>query len=521
MKRNNAIFFDGRKAIDLWGDDLTGWNVYSGEGRESTASDYFRFIPTLYRAVSMNAYSVSTMPFQLTKTGSDEIYDKSDGWENKVGFMPSPHTLLQLICSALDMAGRCYLFRERSIANTKALRYHLPTSVTPEINKETGKLEYFKRPVNGVEKHFKPEDYVYFWLPDPYVEIGPASNYPAKVAANACGVLMNMDLFANNFFERGAIKAMLLTVKGMPVEAERMRLEDWWKRVVAGVKNAFGAKIINADAITPVTVGEGMKELENVTLGQEKREDISIAMGIPMSLLFAGAANYATARQDEINYLQRIIVPRCSFIASVLNDQLFEPLGLHWEFLPETLDALQTDEASRSTALSMITSAGVPLIMAMDILGFEITDEMRAELEKIEQEKKARADQMAQQMNQPKISKAEREKGQEEQITTEQQQTENQMMKSTFKLELEKWERKALNAMKKGKPANVDFISTVIPEEMQETIMSALGNAESEEDVKRTFERTFTQSPKPEFSDGIIALANELRRANDLLEKEE
>jgi HK97 family phage portal protein len=476
----------------------------------------------LYRAVQLRSYSVSSMPFQLMK--GDKVYDDSSDWKNEVGFLPNPYTILQLVESALIMSGRAYLFRERNVAMTKALKYHLPTSVHPKIDDDKGMIEYFERPMkSGVIKRYPIKDYVYFWLPDPFVELGPAISYPAKSAFDACGILLNMDLFADNFFKRGAIKAMLLTVKGMPVEAEREKLKEWWYRVVSGIRNAFGSQVINADSITPVVVGEGMKELENVTIGQEKREDISIALGIPMSILFAGAANFATARQDEINFLTKTIVPDCQFIQSVLNEQLFDDLGLHWEFLPETLDALQTDEASRSTALSMITSAGVPLHVALAVLGFELTDEQWKEIEDAEKEKKARADQIANQTNQPKISKAEREKGQEEQTTADQQQTENQMMKAdtTFKDELEKWRRKALNAMKKGKPANVDFASTVLPEPLCETIMTALGNAESEDDVKQIFDSNAMTTPKPEFSDGIMALANELKRANDLLERDE
>ena len=133
-------------------------------------------------------------------------------------------------------------------------------------------------------------------------KFGPAKNYPGRAAANSCGVLLNIDLFAEGFFERGAIKAMLLTVKGMPAEAERSKLEEWWRSVVAGIKNAFGAKVINAEAVTPVVIGEGMKELENVTIGQEKREDIAIALGIPMSILFADAANYACLPADQLVY---------------------------------------------------------------------------------------------------------------------------------------------------------------------------------------------------------------------------
>jgi hypothetical protein len=352
------------------------------------------------------------------------------------------------------------------------------------------------------------DDYVYFWLPDPYVEVGPAVNYPAKAAANACGVILNMDVFASGFFERGAIKAMLLTVTGMPAEAERQRLTDWWKRVVGGVKNAFGAQVINAEAVKPVVVGEGMKELENVTIGQEKREDISIAMGIPMSILFANAANYATSQQDELNFLNKTIIPDCIFIQSILNEQVFGPLGLYWEFLPDTLDAMQEDETARAASLVQLTNAGIPLLMAMDILGYELTDEQRAELVKAEAEKEKKAEEMAQQLAQ----KPEPEEGEEE------EQEEDEKPDTTFKTELMKWQRKALNAMKKGKPANVTFDTTIIPLALCETIMTALGNAQSEADVKEAF--VVTNMPNVTFSEPITALATSLQKMMDRLDSE-
>jgi hypothetical protein len=49
--------------------------------------------------------------------------------------------------------------------------------------------------------------------------------------------------------------------------------------------------------------------------------------------------------------------------------------------------------------------------------------------------------------------------------------------------------------------------------------MTALVNAKSEDDVREIFKTTTT--PKMEFEGGIMALAAELRRANDLLESAE
>jgi HK97 family phage portal protein len=519
--KSKTILFDGNKGmelkgVDIWGDNLAGWTILSGDGAETTSGDYYKLIPTLYRAVQIISYYVSTMPFVLKK-GKTE-YDKSAEWKNKIGFMSNPFTLLQLIVSSLEIAGNCYLFRERNQVVTRALYYCLASSIKVELDEEKHKVEYFERAVkvNGmtIPKKFAPEEFVYFWLPDPYVEFGPANNYPVLAAANACGVLLNMDVFAANFFEHGAIKVTLLTVEGAPTEAEKKKLSDWWKRIVSGVKNAFSSNVISA-TVKPVVIGEGMKELENVTIGEEKREDIAIAMGIPMSILFANAANYATSQQDELNFLTQTIIPLCQFIESILNEQIFEALGLHWQFLPETLDAMQEDEASRAVALGQLTGAGLPLLMAMEILGYELTDEQMAELKAAEEEKKRKAEELAQRLAQ----KPEPQPGQDEQVQDE-KPADNTNSDTTFKSELEKWRRKAINAMKKGKPANVDFVTTVIPSEICQTIATALEMALSETDVKDAFDVTATTEPK--FGgDSIMTLAAELKRANDILERTE
>ena len=49
--------------------------------------------------------------------------------------------------------------------------------------------------------------------------------------------------------------------------------------------------------IHPVRVGEGVGELSDSDLVKEKREDIATALGIPQTILFSQAANYATAKE--------------------------------------------------------------------------------------------------------------------------------------------------------------------------------------------------------------------------------
>ncbi len=320
---------------------------------------------------------------------------------------------------------------------------------------------------------------------------------------------------------------MLLTVKGMPKEAERAKLADWWRNVVSGVKNAFGAQVVNADAITPVVVGEGLKELENVTISEEKREDVAVALGIPMSILFANAANYATSQQDELNFLTKTVIPDCEFIASVLNEQLFDALGLYMEFLPETLDAMQEDEAARAAAVKTYTDAGMPLLMAIDVLGVELTEEQRAELEQEIIDRKARADEMAARLAQAPEPEEEETEAEESTPTSPQEapgRAENEKRLS----DMDKWERKALKALRRAGSAVVSFESDFISSTEWHRINTALAEARTDADVRVVFDdgevnRSGDHDGKPD-AESIKELTEALRsvaiamREKDVLE---
>jgi hypothetical protein len=55
-------------------------------------------------------------------------------------------------------------------------------------------------------------------------------------------------------------------------------LKSWWKKAVGGIRNAFAAEVINA-AIKPVMIGDGVGDLGNVPLTEEKRQDVGHGVG--------------------------------------------------------------------------------------------------------------------------------------------------------------------------------------------------------------------------------------------------
>ena len=169
---------------------------------------------------------------------------------------------------------------------------------------------------------------------------------------------------------RGAIKGTLLAVKGNPPEQEKKRIKSWWERLFTGIKNAWSDAVVNADSVTPVVVGEGLESLEKSDLTRAKREDVATALGIPHTMLFSDAANYATAERDTLNFYDTTIKPECAFIEEVLNAQVFDPQGYRLQFQPEALPVYQEDEQQRSASLASLRAAGYTALMAMDILGY-------------------------------------------------------------------------------------------------------------------------------------------------------
>ena len=386
------VLYDGLKSIPLdEGDRWTSLNS-GDDAPKTTMQDLFTRVAWLHRGVDLRAGAVASMPFVIMKGETD--FDSSDEWDNKVGFMENPAELLWLIEASLVLTNRAYLFRDLLGKRTIDMRYVLPTGARPKLDPREG-LVGFYRTVANREVLFPPEKFVYFWKPDPYKEIGPSDSSPATAAAAAAGVLMNVDDFAGLFFKRGAIKATILAV-GASTQSGRDELKAWFTDIVSGIKNAWSAHVINADEVKPSVIGEGIESLQHTPLTREKREDISTALGIPQTLVFSDAATNATAGEDQLSFLKHTVVPECEFIASILNEQVFEPMGLRFEFRPETLDEFQEDESKRAVALAQLVTAGFDLLTACEILGYELTDEQIAKLEAKEAEDKANRERMAQ-----------------------------------------------------------------------------------------------------------------------------
>ena len=500
----------GTKSSILWDEETDAWTYLSGRpviGDDPHA--FYKVIPTMFRAVDIRATSIATMPWSLMR--GEEEYETSEAYENKEGLVGSMYNMLYLIEAALVAAGEAYWKREKNPAGYAKLRHLIPTSMQLDEDKAKDGDIVWKRNENGKTKEYTPEDIIYFWGLDPFVEIGPPTAWPAKAALNACGVLGNMDEFTKSYFGRGAIKAMIFSMSGASRETAE-EFENWWAKFITGIKNAFTTKVLNADKVTPVVVGEGIKELENVTLSQEKREEIAYAFGIPLSLLFSNTANFAEAKEQKRTWYEEKVIPEAKFVASILNEQLYEPMGLKLVFKPETLSIMQEDEKERSMALGYLSNAEVPLDIAMHILGFDMSEEHWARIEERAAKKEEQAEELTSNLiqggNDNNIGGAAPEDPQDKPEPMGEKSLDDNHLK--IGRELYMWRNKCEGAIKRGeKPSSVDFIPVLIPGDVFDRVTELLKTADNMDAVKHIF--THAMYEREESSSDVSELVEQFK----------
>jgi SPP1 gp7 family putative phage head morphogenesis protein len=384
------ILWDGQKSVDLDQYPPQAWNNLGGQtsdtGNDSredraAAGKFYETVAVLYRCVTLRQVGISRVPWVITRNGKDIWLDEDPMPPAQLAYLTDFRRLLRLTEAALCLSPEAFWFVERNRVKPLSLRWHSPSSIIPQWREADG-LVGFKRILSqGHFKMFEPADYVYFALPNPLHETIPGRP-AAQAALAAAGLLYAIDAFGSAFISRGAIKATLLTAPVGTSPTERDRLRAWWRRAFGGIGNAFGTEVISSE-VKPVIVGEGLEQLNNGELTRAKQEEIATSLGVPHSLVFSNAANFATASQDDMHFYDKTVIPSFSFLAEVLNEQLLGPQGFALELRPESMSIYQEDEKERAASVGALVQAGMSLVLALEILGYDLTDEQWAQMKEI------------------------------------------------------------------------------------------------------------------------------------------
>ena len=504
---NNPLMF-----VDVYGKtksfDFSPWGGIEGfleASKAGAGESYKSVVPDILRAVDMTGTAVSSMPFDICNEAGD-VVDSSSDWKNKAGGIENPKRLLYLIASSL-CGGAAYALKDQTPRAMINVQYCAPHTIAPYI--DMNGLQYFDRSTQqGKFERVLPENMIYFWLPDSDVEIGPALSHPLGVAKGAANLSMNMTNSLSSISQRGFIPPTVLAVSGGSVQpSDKDKIETWWN---SWLKNAFSqlVKVINGDKVEIKQVGAGMEQLKGtfVELKREAKEDIAQAFGVPSGLFMSDNA-FATEFNALVRmwYSSSIFVTIYKTIEETLNHQWLNDKGYYFYFRPDALDAFQTDEAIRATAVSSLVSAvdKSPKVarFVMGFLGYDFSAEQEAQLNEIVSEKDESAPE----------EKLEPQPNPDKQNDEPPMVDEVKSVRLTAPMlkDLKTWADMSLRFTRKGKAVPIDFECKSLSDEMADKIRDKLRIAKNEGDVLKAFE---IESEPPKASD-ILALAEAINKA--------
>lgn len=349
----------GRKSVSINAmtpEELSEWMRTGVRKKRDGPDKLYERVGVLFRCVELRATAVSGMPRQIEDLNGrvlaaanfpTPVFDDTGNalTEEVLPFDINLDDLLWRTEAAQVLLGQSYWHKIRNRARILELRWLDPRTVKPKYSRSSGDLDHFRRVVNGRESPPIPlEDMVWVWRPG-LQEQGPGTA-PGQVAARDAGIQDHMGEFIDTFFERGAMPFLLVTSEYRPEEDERNRIQEYLTRVLTGVKNAFGVKVLNA-ALNFKEVTPPLKDMVIPDITDSAQTSICVTLGVPLTIVFSDAANFATSEQDDLHLYTKTIVPELRFLERQINKRLFEPLGLRLRFRPDQLEVFQQQEAKK------------------------------------------------------------------------------------------------------------------------------------------------------------------------------
>lgn len=335
--------------VDAEATDLTSWLGLAGGSGVAGIQTLYRHVGFFRRCVDLRARYVAAVPWEILR-GEEPVWNSADGDQAPDGFefLGGFDGLRFQQAVSLALCGEAYHRKLTNGLEPTGYQYLNPETITPKYDSDG--LSHFERILNGHIYRYEPETVLHVWGFDPWVEIGPGSPAGNGARVNAAA-LKALAEFVERYMRRGALKNVVLSVPRGTTEPERSRLKDLWRKIGGGSKNAGEAMVVEAESVGVSVVGDGLSDLDNEPLTNTEKRSVADAFGVPASVVLPGAANYATAQQDVMNFLESVVVPEARSLARAWNAQVFAPLGLRLRMQPERMEAYQTTQLEQAKAV--------------------------------------------------------------------------------------------------------------------------------------------------------------------------
>lgn len=493
--------------------------AWQGIGEPPKDSELYGKVAAVYRAAQLSAQAASSVPFAIVK--GDKDLDTSDEWQNEVGFMPDPKELIRLWRISGFMTNTCYGFME-SVRGQKNLRYIAPNTMSVEALVD-GTLKFNRTIGSGTTPH-KPMPKGPLWYAfrlDYDTELLPSANTEFRAANQAAGIVYWSDLWTQHYFKRGAVKPALLGIKGNIQPAERERMENIFDKIYRNVYS-WAIKAINSEHMEVIPLGDGLGDLGDTPVYRQALENIAMASGMPLSLLLANSANYATASAEYASWYRDGVVPWCDFIAGSLNRLLFEPMDMRFEFRPDEGQPDKEEEVAKASAAQTLSTILLQgnyeqdvIKVAFETVGIEVPAWFK--WTKAKEPEPSETPVAETPVEETTEEETETDMDEESEEVADDMAATQSLTLDQFK-ELDLWRQFALRKHKRGQSVIFPFETKSLPAIVADTVRANLERATDAESIKAAFDVTYTTTvtPKVEYTQddsALLELAKALNKA--------
>lgn len=435
------------------------------EAMKETSEDYYK-VAAVYRAMNLTADATASIPFAVMK-GSEEV-DTSAKWKNTVGIMPNPKDLIKNWRLSLFTTNTAYARLAKTNSIKKRLFYVVPDTIEIVTDKKTGMISGYKRKLDGVvvdKWGADDKNFIHMLRTDHTTELLPSANTQLNALANAAGILYSADWWTKNYFMNGAVRPTVLAVKGMPTSEKKNELQDSWSRFMRGIGKGISdlSKLINAESMDVKQIGDGLGDIKDSPVYVQAIENIAMASGIPKTVLMSDSANYATAQTDYAMWFRDSLTPWAYWMQEQMNEQIFTPMGLYFEFRPEQSEPAQEEEVARASAFSQYVTSGIKPSLAAQIVGIDLP--AGVEYEDLDEQDEPTEDT-------PEDTTEDTAEGEDTQMGDD-MSTDVKMSAKAWE-ELSIWKRKAERRQKREQSLDFDFSVEFIPAHIADTIKAGL-----------------------------------------------
>ena len=312
---------------------------------QRTVLALYRLVAWTYRCVQLRANGVMSVKWRLSRRGNEDS-------EVELEQTPYPDVDWEYLWWRTEAArliwGAAYWLKRAD----GELQWLNPGTMEPLKDRRTGELIGFRQVVGSQQRVYPIDQIVYLPIWNPIDDVLPGT--AAGTVAQPPGALVaNANEWTSMFFRQGAVPMTILSSdRDVPVR-EIERLETVWERFKSGIRNAFKTVVLG-HGLKPTVIGFPLDKLALPEVLQAEKEQVAASFGLPITMLDASAANFATAKQDDLHFYTKLIFPELKLNRSSVNRQLWHPLGYEMHWLFKEVEAIQQDEAEKAEGAALL-----------------------------------------------------------------------------------------------------------------------------------------------------------------------